>query len=111
MKPNVWDIKILSTKAERFTPFSVFPFTVRDVALFVSPDTPGAAVEKVIRENAGSLVVRGPELFDEFSKDGKKSLAFRLVFQSFDRTLSDAEVNEIMEKVSGALKMEGWEVR
>ena len=106
-----WDITIPKTAIEKFIPFSQYPFIVRDVALFVSPDTSAESVAKIIKENAGALIVRGPELFDEFSKDGKKSLAFRLVFQSFDRTLFDEEVNRSMEKVYDALKVEEWKVR
>ncbi len=81
------------------------------MALFVPPEMSPESVAEIIRENAGDLVIRGPELFDEFSKDGKKSLAFRLVFQSFDRTLTDEEVNKVMENVYAALKEKGWEVR
>ena len=106
-----WDISIPSARNEKFTPFSMYPFIVRDVAVFVSPDALSESVEKVIRDNAGRLVIRGPELFDEFSKDGKKSLAFRLVFQSFDRTLSDMEANGLMEKVYKEIKKHGWEIR
>ena len=64
-----------------------------------------------IAAGPGCLVVRGPELFDEFSKEGKKSLAFRLVFQSSDRTLSDEEVNKVMERVYAALTKQGWQIR
>ena len=65
-----------------------------------------------LKENAGDLVVRGPELFDEFKKDGKNSYAFRIVFQSYERTLTDTEVNEIMNKINGKLaENEGWQVR
>ncbi|MEK7208098.1 MAG: phenylalanine--tRNA ligase subunit beta [Patescibacteria group bacterium] len=124
-EPKQWDIAISPAQNKKFTPFSSYPFIVRDVALFVSPLEKGVSdsgrrgvvyppaeeVAKIIRENAGDLVVRGPELFDEFSKDGKKSLAFRLVFQSFDRTLTDAEVNKVMEKVYAVLRAKGWEVR
>ncbi len=106
-----WDVKIPDKAASNFRQFSLYPFIVRDVALFVSPETKAESVVKIIKENAGALVVRGPELFDEFSKDGKKSLAFRMVFQSFDRTLSDEEINAVMEKVYTALKAKGWEVR
>ena len=106
-----WDISIPFAQNEKFAPFSVYPFIVRDVALFIPPETTPESVGKIIKENAGSLVVRGPELFDEFTKDAKKSLAFRLVFQSFDRTLSDDEVNKIMEKVYTALTGHGWKIR
>ena len=74
-------------------------------------DTKSEEVVKVIKENAGDLVVRGPELFDEFKKGDKVSFAFRIVFQSDDRTLTDAEINEVMDKVKLALGSAGWEVR
>ncbi|MCA9365303.1 hypothetical protein KC723_00235 [Candidatus Kaiserbacteria bacterium] len=50
-------------------------------------------------------------LFDEFSKDGRKSYAFRLVFQSPEKTLTDEEVNNIMEKINAAVAALKWEVR
>ncbi len=60
----------------------------------------------------GDKVIRGPELFDEFKKDGKISYAFRLVFQSYDRTLTDQEVNNIMTKITDQIKAKnGWQVR
>jgi phenylalanyl-tRNA synthetase beta chain len=111
LAPDKWNISISPANTVRFTPFSLYPFIVRDVALFVPSNLKPEAVAEIIKENAGGLVVRGPGLFDEFSKDGKKSFAFRLVFQSFDRTLSDSEVNASMEKVYSALKAKGWEVR
>ena len=110
-EPKKWDISIPPAQTKKFQPFSLYPFIVRDIALFVPPDTKPEAAVAVINEHAGNLVIRGPELFDEFSKDGKKSFAFRLVFQSSDRTLSDEEVNKIMEKVYSALKANGWEIR
>jgi len=69
-------------------------------------------VEKIIKENMGEMVLRGPELFDEFKKDGKISYAFRLVFQSYERTLTDQEVNDIMTKITNKIKENnGWQVR
>lgn len=110
-EPRQWDISIHGTQSEKFTPFSPYPFIVRDVAIFVPPDIKPESVARVIKEKAGELVVRGPELFDEFAKAGKKSFAFRLVFQSVTRTLSDGEVNEAMENIYRALKAKNWEVR
>ncbi|MDO8482717.1 MAG: phenylalanine--tRNA ligase subunit beta [bacterium] len=110
-EPQTWDITIPAVQNNKFQPFSSYPFIVRDVALFVTTETTPESVKKIIKENAGDLVIRGPELFDEFSKDGKKSLAFRIVFQSFDRTLSDEEVNKVMEKIYQTLKGKGWVVR
>ncbi len=102
--PNPIEIK-------KFKNWSPYPFIVRDVALWVSEGTDPETVATTIRENAGDLVVAGPRLFDTFTKDGKMSVAFRTVFQSNDKTLTDAEIEPIMQKVTEALKGKGWEVR
>jgi len=96
----------------RFAPWSLFPFIARDIAVWVPENVKNKDVEKIIKENMGDMVIRGPELFDEFKKDGKVSYAFRLVFQSYDRTLTDAEVNEIMNKITDKIKEnKDWQVR
>ena len=51
------------------------------------------------------------ELFDEFKKEDKVSYAFRLVFQSFEKTLTDDEANVQMENVYKVAKSCGWVVR
>jgi phenylalanyl-tRNA synthetase beta chain len=95
-----------------FKMWSLFPFIARDVAVWVPEDVSSGEVSNLIKENMGDIVVRGPELFDEFKKDGKVSYAFRIVFQSYDRTLTDAEVNEVMNKISQKImEKEGWQVR
>lgn len=95
----------------KFKMWPLFPFIARDVAVWVPEGVSSDYVLKVIKDNAGELVVRGPELFDEFKKDGKVSYAFRMVFQSYDRTLTDAEINEIMSKINEKIKENGWQVR
>ena len=93
-----------------YKPFSLYPFITRDIALWVPKDTESASVEKIIRENAGELLVRLDQ-FDRFEKGEKISLAFRLVFQSADRTLTDEEINGVMGRVEGALAVAGFSVR
>jgi len=51
------------------------------------------------------------DLFDRFEKGGKVSLAYRIIFQSFERTLTELEVNAIMEKLYTALSAQGFEIR
>lgn len=95
-----------------FSMWSMFPFITRDIALWVPENVSSLDITKVVKENINDLVVKGPELFDEFKKDGKVSYAFRLVFQSFERTLTDVEVNEIMEQITNKLKDNiDWQVR
>lgn len=93
-----------------YRPFSIYPHMSRDIALWVSEGVTAAEVEKSLNQHAGALRVR-TTLFDEFSKDGKTSFAFRLVFQSIEKTLTDNEVGEVMDVVYAAVKEQGWEVR
>lgn len=94
----------------QYKPFSKFPYIVRDVALWVPHGIQPEAVRALIFEKAGELAVR-IELFDTFEKDGKTSLAFRIIFQSFDRTLTDEEANNAMKRVYEALEASGYEIR
>ena len=49
--------------------------------------------------------------FDEFSKEGKTSLAFRIIFQSNTKTLTDVEVEVEMQKVYNHLQNKNLEIR
>ncbi len=101
-----------TTLPMKFKMWPLFPFIARDVAVWVPEEIKSEKVAKIIKDNMGDMVIRGPELFDEFKKDGKVSYAFRLVFQSYNRTLTDIEVNEIMTKITNKIKEnDGWQVR
>ena len=100
-----------------YKPISPYPFAVRDVAVFVPS---GVLVEKVtefVKQHITDIVVRF-SLFDTFVKvdketgTSKTSYAFRLVFQSNEKTLTDEEINTIMNPIYETLKaQEGFEVR
>lgn len=94
----------------RYEPFSKYPFIVRDIALWVPEGTSAEDVLAVIRAHAGELLVRSAA-FDEFAKDGRVSYAFRLVFQSMDRTLVDEDASSRMASITAAVQEKGWEVR
>ena len=100
---------------ERYTlgvykPFSIYPFILRDIALFAE-EGKEKEILTIIKTEAGPLLFRA-DLFDVFTKDGKTSYAFHLVFQSQEKTLSDEEINKIMDKVTRALNnKKGWQVR
>ncbi len=93
-----------------YQPFSAYPFIARDIALWVPAGIDVGHTMSYIRQYAGELLVRLDQ-FDRFEKEGKVSLAFRLVFQSMERTLTDEEANRIMERVYEGLKKAGFEVR
>jgi phenylalanyl-tRNA synthetase beta chain len=94
---------------------SPYPFIVRDIAVFVpesiQADVVWQAIEKGIANASASGLLARHSLFDTFKKDDKVSYAFRIVFQSMDKTLTDDEVNKIMEKINIEMKGKGWEVR
>jgi phenylalanyl-tRNA synthetase beta subunit len=90
--------------------FSLYPFITRDIALWVPAGTEAAAIEQLIRSNAGELLARLDQ-FDRFEKEGRVSYAFRLIFQSMDRTLTDDEVNAVMTAITAAFAAKGYEVR
>lgn len=100
-----------ATSSERiFVPYSLYPFISRDVAVWVPEIIDAEAVAATIREKAGSLLVQ-LSLFDTFAKEGRISYAFRIIFQSFEKTLTDEEINPIMDSVYEALKAQGFEIR
>lgn len=102
------DLPLSTTK--RYQSFSKYPYIVRDIAIWVPNGTEHVEVLKIIQKDAGELLMR-KELFDQFEKAGRVSYAFRLVFQSFERTLTEVEVNAIMEKISNKLRSFGYEIR
>ncbi len=97
--------------ARSFAPWSVYPFISRDISLWVPADKNEESIVNIIKENMGDLVSVGPTLVDSFEKDGKKSLAFRIVFQSMDRTLADSDVDSPMRQITGALEKSGCTIR
>lgn len=93
-----------------YQPFSLYPFILRDIALWVPSGTESKSIEEEIHAHAGELLVRLDQ-FDTFQKEGRVSYAYRLVFQSTERTLTDEEVNVLMGTITSVLTGKGYEVR
>lgn len=101
-----------NVRSQKFTMWSLFPFITRDIALWVPVGTDSSEVGKIIKENINELVIKGPELFDSFTKEERTSYAFRLIFQSYERTLTDEEVNKTIQIITEKLKTNpNWELR
>ena len=79
-----------------------FPPALQDIALVVDETVPAAELSGAIRA-AGSALLADVRLFDVYRgrqvATGKKSLAFSLVFQAADRTLTDAEVEAEKQRI------------
>ncbi|MFA6608920.1 MAG: phenylalanine--tRNA ligase beta subunit-related protein [Candidatus Paceibacterota bacterium] len=93
---------------------SSYPFVTRDIAVWVPAGTTWKNIIDLCGEVRNYIVVR-IDLFDTFSKEiegiKKTSFAFRLVFQSYEKTLTDEEVNKMMEPYYELFKSKGYEIR
>ncbi|HEY7126253.1 MAG TPA: phenylalanine--tRNA ligase subunit beta [Ktedonobacterales bacterium] len=82
--------------------FSRYPAVTRDLAIVVGQDVPAQAVQSVIWATGGALV-RSVALFDVYTGEpipaGKKSLAYTVVYQSDERTLTDQEVDALQGRI------------
>ncbi len=96
-------------EVKRFTPLPRFPATTVDIAVVVDEEIPAAKIKKTIME-AGVEVLKSACLFDlyfgEQLSEGKKSLAYSLTFQAADRTLTDGETNNYVDRIGKQLKEE-----
>ena len=89
-----------------FEAFSTYPKSDRDLAFFVKTQTSVAELERTMRK-AGGKLLESIELFDEYKgkgvPEGSRSLAFRMVYQTIDRTLTDADVDPMQQAIREAL--------
>jgi len=100
----------LATEERIYTAPSKYPAMIRDIALLTDQGTKVVEVLNVINQAGGSLI-RDVDLFDIYQKEDRKSLAFHIIFQSNERTLTDKEVNKLQDEIIKVLEEKGWEVR
>ncbi|HRP03386.1 MAG TPA: hypothetical protein PLV87_00595, partial [Opitutaceae bacterium] len=100
------------TKRRRYKPLSIHPPALRDLAVVVDDSTASdevrKALAKVAREVVGNAFqLESLQVFDVYKgqgvPEGKKSLAFSLVFRADGRTLTDDEVNGAFQKLQDRL--------
>src|SRR5206468_3132588 len=100
---------VLAAVPDRFPyrPFPTVPPAKRDIAVIVPDDTPAEKVLAELRAAGGELLADAV-LFDVYHGDsipaGTKSLAFALVYQAADRTLTDKEIEKAHQKIEGRLR-------
>jgi phenylalanyl-tRNA synthetase beta chain len=112
------DLAVLSDLLEdRFAivPIPAYPAVLEDLAVVVDEEVPAESVQRVIRE-AGGPMLRQVSLFDLYRGEqlapGKKSLAYSVVYQADDRTLTDAEVAGFRQRIVRQLEQQlGAELR
>jgi phenylalanyl-tRNA synthetase beta chain len=92
-----------------FQPLPPFPGVDRDLAFLLPKELPARQVEERIRDAAGPLLA-GVTVFDLYEgkgiPQGLRSVAFRLRFQSSERTLTDEDVDGAVGAVTDRLREE-----
>lgn len=86
-----------------------YPGINRDLAILVDDQIRAGQLIDSIEKNGGKLLVN-TEIFDLYQggqiPSGKKSIAFSLRFQADDKTLTDADVGLLMDKIKNGLESE-----
>jgi len=105
----------LASEEHEFRPIPKYPSAVRDLAILVPLLTRVEEVLNIIEITGGALI-RDIDLFDIYEgeelPEGKKNLAFHLIYQSKTRTLSSKEIDEMHNKIIKTLESETeWQVR
>ena len=107
--------KLLSKKTGKmkYKEISKYPTVKKDIAILADKNLEASQIAMQIKKAAGSLLISS-EVFDLYTgkgiPEGKKSLAYSLTFGSNDRTLTDEEINAILNKIIEKLSKIG-EVR
>ncbi|MCP3917105.1 MAG: phenylalanine--tRNA ligase subunit beta [bacterium] len=104
----------LEPRGSGYVPIPRYPGVKVDVALLVGADAQAAQLVDAI-EKAGKGAVSGVELFDLYRGEnlgaGKKSLAYHVLLQSPNKTLSDKDVAKFLGRLERAVTDLGGELR
>lgn len=110
----VCEIELGSRERSYFVEFSKFPKIEKDISILIKKDKFYAELENEIKSlNPPYLVefylidvYEGPSISKDY-----KSITFRLVFSSQERTLKDEEVNDILMNIINQIEKRGYIVR
>lgn len=100
---------ITEAQLPRFQELSRYPAIRRDIAIIVDEAVSSQVVREYIAGAAGTLL-QNLQLFDVYRgkgiEPGRKSLALGLTWQDVSRTLTDQDIDALMERVLGNLQSE-----
>ena len=93
---------------KKYTPIPKFPAVERDIALVLDENVEVGQIEKIIKKKA-KKVLESVELFDIFRSaeklgENKKSVAYALKFRIAERTLTDEDINPVMQDILAELE-------
>ncbi|MEG2380248.1 MAG: phenylalanine--tRNA ligase subunit beta [Oscillospiraceae bacterium] len=98
-----------ATSDRHYAALPKFPATMRDIAVVVDKNVNVGDITKIF-DAQKTKIVESYTLFDIYEGqqlgDNKKSVAYSISFRANDHTLTDEEVNPVMEKIVSDLKNE-----
>ena len=98
---------LAASRTPRAQPLPRFPAIERDLAVVVEDHVAAGTLLTTIKEAGGDYLEQA-HAFDEYHgpqvPEGHKSIAFTLTFRSPERTLTDAEVDEVMTEIKLGLQ-------
>ena len=103
------------SEKHQYQPISRYPAAIRDIAVLIPQKIKTEQVlDKINR--AGGKLIRNIDLFDIYQgkelPENKKNLAFRIVYQAENKTLSSKEIDGLQNKIIKFLeKNPEWSVR
>ena len=101
--------RLLAKKVSKmkYKEISKFPNIKKDLSIVVDKKISAGEIGIKIKKAAGSLL-ESQEVFDVYTGKGidedKRSISFSLTFGKQDRTLTDEEINEVMNKIIAGLE-------
>ena len=91
-----------------------YPASTRDIALVADVSVPVGTIEEIIKKSIGDILEK-VELFDVYQGkqigENKKSVAYALILRAQDKTLTDEECDNAVNKALKALQTAGVELR
>ena len=107
--------RLLSKKVGKmkYKELSKYPSIKKDLAFVVDKNTSAQDIAMSIKKAGGSKLQR-VEVFDVYDKGlepEKVSIAFSLTFEDPNATMTDEEINEIMDKIISTIEKRGAELR
>ena len=107
LEANITKIVKYSRANKKYVEVPKFPAVERDIAMVVDESVEVGQIEKLITKK-GKKLLESVKLFDIYRDEkigkGKKSVAYSLIFRDKNKTLSDEEINTIMNNVISELE-------
>jgi phenylalanyl-tRNA synthetase beta chain len=102
-------VMVQARKQKVFSPIPRYPYMERDLSIIIEDKVLGDDIKRLI-SHLGHDIIHNVTIFDLYRgkslPEGKQSFAFRIRYQSEERTLTDEEVQEVHSHVVQTLQEE-----